>query len=198
MSAVRCLALCLVSTLAAPACAASGDAELTAGATTSTVPTMVPTTTTTTALQLPTTAPRATDAPPEATTTTEATTTSSTTTTTRPPVLGSPVSYNITGGIAGVNDRLTIAPDGAATFQSASKTITFTVARAQLMRLASALTAADFPTLQSVYGFAMPDGFEYRVSYAGKTVLIFGSAEPAKLRPALTILAQEMERGRTS
>lgn len=196
---VRGVALCVSMALAGTACAATGDADLTTGPGITTTTTAVPTTTTTTAPP-PTTAPRPTDAPPSSPDTTEATTTTTaptTTTTTRPPVLSGPVTYSITGGIAGVSDRLTIGPAGAATFQSASKTINFNVARAQLMRLAVALDEAAFPTLRSVYGFAAPDGFEYRVAYDGKTVLIFGSAGPARLEPALEILGQEMERART-
>lgn len=196
---VRGVALCVSMALAGAACGAPGAADLTTGpgVTTTTTTTAAPTTTTTTP---PTTAPRPTDAPPSSTDSTEATTTTAaptTTTTTRPPVLSGPVTYSITGGIGGISDRLTIGPGGAATFQSSTKTINFNIARAQLERLATALDEADFPTLRSVYGFAAPDGFEYRVAYESKTVLIFGSAGPARLDPALAILAQEMERGRS-
>lgn len=190
--------LCWIAVLAATACTTTArDATLSTGAartTTTTVP-APPETTTTTPAPVPTTPP-ATDRPPE--TTTSAPTTSTTTTTTRPPVLSGPVTYSIQGGIAGVNDRLTIAADGTATFQSATKSTRYNVAQAQLLRLSAALDQANFPQLQAVYGVAVPDGFEYRVSYETKTVLIFGSSEPSRLKPALSILSQEMERARTS
>src|SRR5204862_2840061 len=117
-----------------------------------------------------------------------------TTTTTRPPVLKGPATYSITGGLAGLTERLSIQPDGTADFDSTLKHVSYTVAQAQLMRLAAALDQADFPSLSSVYGFATPDGFEYRVTYVGRSVLIFDSSEPARPKPALAILNQEMER----
>lgn len=200
MATVRAVALWFSMAVLLGACAESGDADLTSGpgVTQATTTSTMAETTTTTALSLPTTAPRPTDPPAPTSTepTVPPTTLPPTTTTTRPAVLAGPVSYSITGGIAGISDRLVISADGGADFQSGTKNVNFTVARAQLMRLATALTDADFPSLASVYGFAVPDGFEYRVSYVGKTVLIFGSAEPSRLRPALAILAQEMERAR--
>jgi hypothetical protein len=204
MPAVRWLALGLSTALVGVGCAQGGDAVLSGGTvtTTTTVATTVATTSTTAGLALPTTAPRPTDAPPPPSTdvteppATTTTTAPTTTTTTRPPVLAGPVTYSIRGGIGDVRDELMIGPSGAANFQSGLKSVDFTVAGAQLMRLEAALDEANFPTLDSVYGIATLGGFEYRVSYQGKSVLIFGSSEPSRLKPALMILSQEMERAR--
>ncbi|MFI6285457.1 hypothetical protein ACIBCM_11980 [Streptomyces sp. NPDC051018] len=96
----------------------------------------------------------------------------------------------VTGGIAGVNDRLTVREDG--TYTTASPPgpgRSGRMAPAGLRALRRALERAGFPRLPpTATGAPVPDGFLYRITHRGHTVVTDDASQPPALRAVLTAL----------
>ncbi|NUK58405.1 protealysin inhibitor emfourin [Streptomyces lunaelactis] len=82
------------------------------------------------------------------------------------------VELTVTGGFAGVRNRLLVQDDG--TYSTSSRTgavRTGRMSRAELTELRRALEKADFAHLpREATGSPVADGFSYRLTYAGHTV----------------------------
>ena len=93
------------------------------------------------------------------------------------------VVYKRTGGIAGVQERLYVRPDGAARIEVGGfkpKATRFRLDPAELSRLRDARDAVDFAKLKPRYGdaYRVADGFETTVAADGRTVTVYTLGEP--------------------
>jgi hypothetical protein len=100
--------------------------------------------------------------------------------------------YQRSGGFAGYDDRLEIAPDGSAVLTDRGTTVRFNVPPATLQSLDQAFAAADLGSLPEA---TMPPGaadmFQYTFEWQGHR---FTSTEiPAALEPAAAILGAIVE-----
>jgi hypothetical protein len=105
------------------------------------------------------------------------------------------VGYSRTGGFIGVHDSLTVLWDGTAVSSRGS----FRITAQRLRTLRATLERARFGTLQRRYSADYPvaDGFTYRVSYAGRSVVVEEEARvPLRLQRALDLLADLFGRRR--
>ena len=93
------------------------------------------------------------------------------------------------GGFAGFVDRVVVTEDGRVrvTPHGAAPEV-FTLRARQLVRLRTALRAADLPGLKPGYPAPGADMFEYAVTADGVTVTATETAVPAALRPVIGIL----------
>ena len=100
------------------------------------------------------------------------------------------VLYLRIGGIAGLDDLLTIRADGTASLVRGSSHVDFTVELALLDVLYRELRASDFSTLQSQpkSDTQGADLLEYTVVYRGHKVRVADPAVPARLAPVLGAL----------
>ena len=107
------------------------------------------------------------------------------------PVLtnGALVTYSRTGGVAGLDERLRIDPDGAATIaygEPVNTERTFELSGAELDRITSLLDSANFdsmPANPEPTGCA--DCFVYTVEYGGDSVTYDDATEPSASIEAL-------------
>jgi hypothetical protein len=106
------------------------------------------------------------------------------------PAAGALVSYRRQGGIAGLDDRLTVRPDGAYEISRRVGTPrTGRLAPADLARLRQALDGSHFADIPAVVpGSPIADGFTYDVGYGGHRVLAADGGIPAALAPVLGVL----------
>ena len=92
------------------------------------------------------------------------------------------VSYERTGGFAGIHDELTVRRSGRATYVRGLRgaTGTFRLSCARLRALRRALVNARFESLAPVYGpdAQVADGFVETVRYRGRAVRVLTGAEP--------------------
>jgi len=102
------------------------------------------------------------------------------------------IQYRRTGGIAGLDDRLTIQADGQAILtRKGGERQTITLDKTTLSSLQATLGEADFLELESQYQPArdIPDAFHYEVSYqvdnGRHTVAATDSSVPEQLAPVL-------------
>jgi hypothetical protein len=103
------------------------------------------------------------------------------------------VSYARTGGFIGVQDSLKVLESGAARSTNGD----FRLSSKRLATLQARLRAAGFPTLRRKYASEHPvsDGFVYRVTYAGRTVVVEEDANaPLRLQRVLDLLADILAR----
>ncbi len=107
------------------------------------------------------------------------------------------LTYERSGGIAGLRDELTIYYDGRCQLQRNGSETEFTLDRGQLAHLEKLIQEANFLQLQNSYlpGSTIPDAFEYVISYhaeEGKmhTVRTMTTAIPEFLEPVLSELNQ--------
>lgn len=101
------------------------------------------------------------------------------------------VDYQRTGGIAGLDDRLTVLRTGLAVrTQRGSQPRVFHVPPDDLADLRVALAAADFPSLAPSYlpPVPIPDAFSYEIRHQGRTVVTTDGAVPARLEHAIAVL----------
>lgn len=108
-----------------------------------------------------------------------------------PPVAGPLVVFSRTGGIAGRQATLTVQPDGRAALVGARQA-DWTLSPGQLDGLQRALAGADLRPVAPT-GEPVLDGYSYRVTYAGRTVLLSGDPVPpgaASLVEKLSTLAE--------
>jgi hypothetical protein len=104
------------------------------------------------------------------------------------PSTGPLVTYERSGGIAGVSERLQVGQDGGAVLITGPdrERTTLTVAGDELERLRSELEAADFSDPDGPPGAGCADCFAYRIEYGDEAVDFIEIEEPAEsLRPAL-------------
>lgn len=98
------------------------------------------------------------------------------------------VTYVRSGGFIGRQDSLRVLASGAAVSTRGA----FRLSATRLSTLRSTLRAARFATLLPRYDADAPvaDGYTYRVTYAGRTVVVEQEAEiPARLARLLDLLA---------
>jgi hypothetical protein len=101
------------------------------------------------------------------------------------PVLtnGALVTYTRTGGVAGLDERLRIEPDGTATIaygEPVDSEEPFDLSDAELERLTALLEAADFDsTPENPEQTGCADCFVYTVEYGGKSVTYDDVTQPA-------------------
>lgn len=108
------------------------------------------------------------------------------------PGTGTLVVFRKSGGIAGVDERLTVKRSGSATttIRGGSRR-TFTVSEETLRGLEDALEQADFASLRRSYPDpGVADAFEYRITYEGRTVRAVETVVPAALEAAVDILTR--------
>jgi hypothetical protein len=106
------------------------------------------------------------------------------------------VRYDITGGIAGISERLVVDTDGSA-FQTGRRggDQRFTVSAKQLRALKRELKAAHFRSLKRRYepDLRVFDGTTQTVRHNGRSVSVFTGADvPARLARVLRRLSRVM------
>lgn len=114
------------------------------------------------------------------------------TTTTEPDRAGL-IAYAVTGGIAGISERLVIEVDGNATLVSGFKpgqqsTARFTLPDAELNDLRDKLEAADLPSLPKSPETGCADCFEYTLTYDGTTYAADDVSIAARTDPVIQAL----------
>ena len=101
------------------------------------------------------------------------------------------VDYQRSGGIAGLEARLTVSRSGVGvrTSRGGARRV-FRVSPAALAELERALEAADFPSLDPSYLPTTPiaDGFSYTITHLGATVVTADGAVPEALAPVIAAL----------
>jgi hypothetical protein len=104
------------------------------------------------------------------------------------------VRYDVSGGIAGLSERLVVDSDGGAR-QTGETTRCFRVSTTQLRKLERELEAARFSSLKRRYAPEVPvaDGTTQSVRYKGYEVAVSTGADvPARLDRALRRLINLM------
>ena len=108
------------------------------------------------------------------------------------------VTFRQTGGLAGVDRRLTITMQGDVRLDQVRPRRmerTGTLGAEQLAPLRSRLVAADVPHLpRRSVNEQMRDGFEYVLTYEGRTVTAGDGAIPAGLAPVINQLTEMLAR----
>jgi hypothetical protein len=103
--------------------------------------------------------------------------------------------YERSGGFIGVDEQLTIKPDGTATVRvdigrPSASTVALTIPRRERQALAAALTRIGFAQLpEKANGPVAADAFEYAVTYAGHAVAR-SQADPGDDLGAVRMLAE--------
>lgn len=100
------------------------------------------------------------------------------------------VSYQRSGGIAGADDKLLIAPDGTATLTRKGQQFTFALDVTTVQQIEEMLDKASFTQLpsQMLPGNTCCDLFAYEITYKNHTVRTMDTAVPESLQPALDLL----------
>ncbi|MCW2642782.1 MAG: hypothetical protein JWP76_5088 [Dactylosporangium sp.] len=106
------------------------------------------------------------------------------------------VEYGRRGGLAGVDDRLVVQPDGSFTISHRGGTVSHgRMSPADLTKLRQVLEASHFgqiPVMTASGGVA--DAFTYHVVYAEHEVTAADGGVPAALRPVLAELEELLQR----
>lgn len=109
---------------------------------------------------------------------------------------GSLVTYSRTGGVAGLDERLRINPDGTATLAYGEPVDTereFELTSAERERITSLLEEADFDSMPANPGpTGCADCFVYTVEYGGESVTYDDVAEPSASIAALVAALGEL------
>jgi hypothetical protein len=100
------------------------------------------------------------------------------------------VTYERTGGIAGLDDRLVIFDNGAGVLMSRSGSTEISLTRLDMARINALFSEAQFSMLQANYPAFHTNAnmVKYTISYHGKTVTVQDSAIPPSLQPVLNEL----------
>jgi hypothetical protein len=101
------------------------------------------------------------------------------------------VAYHRTGGLLGLDDRLSVARSGLAIHTRRDGSVqVFYLSAADRRKLEDALEAANFPALKGKYlpQFPVSDGFTYTLTHRGKTVVTADGAIPAALETPIALL----------
>lgn len=99
------------------------------------------------------------------------------------------VSFTRTGGLAGANDSLTVAPDGSYTIQTKKGNKSGKLTADELSALKAALSSTDFnkmPTVNDNGGVA--DGYTYTITYSGRQITAKDGSVPPALQPVIVAL----------
>lgn len=118
------------------------------------------------------------------------------------PVSSTFISYNLSGGIAGIDENLTINTSGQAIITKNAGTriftpVTFVVDQNDMQSLSKQLEASNFTHLQSTY-FPNKGGNDlqtYTITYHGHTVKTMDTAVPSQLSQIITILNNIIQLG---
>lgn len=110
------------------------------------------------------------------------------------------VSYEQSGGIAGIRTSLSVTVGGSArvTTNRSEGISRFKLTRSELHALKRELRAARFSTLRALYDSKTPisDGIAQTVRYAGRRVTVStGGRPPARLRTVIDRLSRLAARG---
>ncbi|WP_432827867.1 hypothetical protein [Dactylosporangium sp. CA-092794] len=99
------------------------------------------------------------------------------------------VTFNRTGGLAGVNDTLVVRPDGSYTIQTKQGSKNGTLSAGELAALKTALSSTDFNKMPSVNdNGAVADGYTYTITYSGRQITAKDGAIPPALQPVISAL----------
>lgn len=100
------------------------------------------------------------------------------------------ITYVRTGGIAGVDDTVTVSQDGAVQVSTRSATAqTSQLSSSELAELQALIAAADLPSLDKEYKQdGLSDAFEYRLTSGANTVRWTDGTAPAQLWPLQNML----------
>jgi hypothetical protein len=100
--------------------------------------------------------------------------------------LSQAIKYEVIGGDAFRDDKITVAPDGTASVQTRSGRRTATLTTAELSSLAEAISSAGLTSLDTaVTEPPIPDGVSYRFTYRGRSVETDTGTLPGELRPLI-------------
>jgi hypothetical protein len=106
------------------------------------------------------------------------------------------VTYGRQGGLAGLDDRLSVRPDGAyEVTHRGGAAVTGRLSPDEMAGLRAVLDGsrfAEIPSMNPATGVA--DGFTYRVGYRNKEVMAQDGAVPAALQPVIGALDRIMTR----
>ncbi len=107
------------------------------------------------------------------------------------------VELHVTGGIAGVDERLVVTNGGDLRFTSTVEEQVGTLTPEELDRLRGLLADADFDALpEESYDPDVRDAFGYTVTHGGRTVSATETVVPDELNPLLAELRSIMARFR--
>jgi hypothetical protein len=100
------------------------------------------------------------------------------------------VTYERTGGVAGLDDRLVIFDNGVGVLMSRSGSTEISLSKLDMARINALFSEAQFSMLQTNYTVSRPsaDLVKYSVGYHGKTVTVQDTAIPPSLQPVLNEL----------
>jgi hypothetical protein len=111
------------------------------------------------------------------------------------PALTGTIEYEVIGGDAFRDDKITVGPDGRASIQTRSGTRAATLTAAELSALSRDLEAADLPGHDSdVTEPPIPDALSYRFTYRGREVTTDTGKLPDDLRPLVGTFNDLIER----
>ena len=115
----------------------------------------------------------------------------------RPATAGVLAEYRRTGGVAGLDDRLTVYADGRALLVRRGQRSDLVLTQGQLNSLAALLEGAEFRSLKRRYSPERSgyDLLEYEVRYKGKAVRMSDGAVPPSLEPLLDELNEVIRGG---
>jgi hypothetical protein len=108
--------------------------------------------------------------------------------------IASRIDFHVSGGFAGVDQELVIAPDGRATvttrFRDTSSARHFQLSDAQLSELRDKLAAAGIAQLPIPPPSGCADCFIYSIGFEGRSYRTDQASVPKPLEPAIAELAQ--------
>jgi hypothetical protein len=109
-----------------------------------------------------------------------------------PPRSGVLVTYRVSGGFAGVDERLVVSRDGTVVYTSGqAPPERGRLTADERAALVEALEASDFATLpRDTVDPHVADAFVYEVTYAGRRVRTSDGAIPPRLAPVLDLLRE--------
>jgi hypothetical protein len=100
--------------------------------------------------------------------------------------LSETIKYEVIGGDAFRDDKITVQPDGTASVKTRSGNRSATLTTAELASLARDVSAAGLTNLDSaVTEPPIPDGVSYRFTYRGRSVETDIGKLPDELRPLI-------------
>jgi hypothetical protein len=109
--------------------------------------------------------------------------------------LSESVKYEVIGGDAFRDDKITVQPDGRASVQTRSGDRSATLTAAELSAVAQRIAEAGLPELDSaVTEPPMPDALSYRFTYRGREVTTDTGKLPDELRPLIGTFNALIER----